>query len=91
MPTDEKIDIYSFGIMAYEAIVGRFPWEAADSLQMMREHMNTPPTDPRELREDVEEDLAKLLLRSLAISPKMRLASMREFAAALKALNRQDY
>jgi serine/threonine protein kinase len=91
MPTDEKIDIYSFGIMAYETIVGRYPWEAADTMQMMREHMNTPPKDPRELREDVEEDLAKLLLRTMAVSPKMRLASMREFAAALKGLNRQDY
>jgi hypothetical protein len=58
---------------------------------MMVQHMNTPPRDPRELRDDLDNELAELLLRGIAQSPKKRVASMREFADALHALKRQDY
>ena len=90
-PTDERIDIYSFGVTAYECLVERFPWDAPDSYQMMIQHMNTPPHDPRDFKPDLDEKLAKLLLWGLALSPKKRIPSMKEFAAALRSLERTDY
>src|SRR5207244_13290462 len=89
--TDERIDIFSFAVSAYECITGRFPWEAADTMQMMIHHMNTRPRDPREVKPDLDDELAALLLRGIAQSPKKRIPSMKEFAEALRSLKRQDY
>lgn len=89
--TDERIDIFSFGVTAYECVVGRLPWDAADTMQMMIMHMNSPPRDPREFMPELEPDLADLLLTSLARLPKKRTRSMRDFAERLRGLNRKDY
>jgi serine/threonine protein kinase len=90
-PIDEGIDIFSFGVSCYEVLVGRFPWEAGESTERMKQHMNIPPADPRKLNPDVDDDLAKLLLRGIAQDPKKRIQSMKEFSEALRSLKRQDY
>jgi serine/threonine protein kinase len=90
-PTDERIDVFSFGVTAYECLVGRMPWDAGDTLQRMIQHMNSPPRDPREVRSDLDEELAKLLLHGIAQSPKKRIGSMKDFLDALRSLKRQDY
>jgi len=89
--TDHRVDIFSFGVSAYECLTGRLPWDAPDSTQMMVMHMNTPPRDPREVRPDLDAELAQLLLRALAPSPKKRIASMKQIAEALRSLERRDY
>jgi serine/threonine protein kinase len=89
--TDERIDIFAFGVTAYECMTGRLPWDAPDTTQMMVMHMNTPPKDPREVRPDIDETFGKLLLRMLAQNPKKRIGSMKEVAESLRALPRQDY
>ena len=89
--TDQRIDVFSFGVTAYECLVERLPWDATDSIQRMVQHMNTPPHDPRKLKPDIDDELAKLLLRGIAQSPKQRIPSMNEFAEALGELKRQDY
>lgn len=91
MPINERIDIFSFGVSCYEVLVGRFPWEAAESTERMKQHMNVPPTDPKKHNPDIGDDLAKLLLRGVAQDPKKRIPSMKEFAEALRSLKRQDY
>jgi serine/threonine protein kinase len=90
-PIDEGIDIFSFGVSCYEVLVGRFPWEAAESTDRMKQHMNIPPADPKKLNPDIDDDLAKLLLRGVAQDPKKRIQSMKDFADALRSLKRQDY
>jgi serine/threonine protein kinase len=89
--TDERIDIFAFGVSAYECITGKLPWDAPDTTQMMVMHMNNPPKDPREIRPDIDDDLVKLLLRMLAQNPKKRIGSMKEVAEALRGLKRQNY
>jgi serine/threonine protein kinase len=89
--TDERIDVFSFGVSAYECITGKYPWEAPDTTQMMVMHMNNPPKDPRVIRPDVDEELAKLLMRLIAQNPKKRIGSMKEAADGLRSLKKQDY
>jgi serine/threonine protein kinase len=91
MPINERIDIFSFGVSCYEVLVGRFPWEASESTERMKQHMNVPPADPRKLNPDIDDELAKLLLRGVAQDPKKRIPSMKDFAEALRSLKRQDY
>jgi serine/threonine protein kinase len=89
--TDERIDVFAFGVSAYECLTGKFPWEAPDSTQMMVMHMNTPPKDPRHLQPDLDDDTARFLLRAIAQNPKKRFGTMREVVDALRSLSRQDY
>ena len=90
-PTDEKVDVFAFGVTAYECIVGTFPWDAADTIQRLRQHMNAPPRDPKLLRRDIDNELADLLLRSIARQPADRVPSMAAFVQALRSLERKDY
>jgi len=90
-PTDERIDVFSFGVTCYEVLVGRFPWEAAESTERMKQHINVPPTDPQKLNPEIDDETAKLLLRGIAQDPKKRIPSIKDFADALRALKKQDY
>jgi serine/threonine protein kinase len=90
-PTDERIDIFSFAVTAYECVVGRLPWDAADTMQMMIMHMNSPPRDPREFMPEIDNELAELLIHGLAQHPKKRVPSMKQFVERLRGLKRQDY
>jgi serine/threonine protein kinase len=89
--TDERIDIFAFGVSAYECLTGKFPWDAPDTTQMMVQHMNMPPRDPREIQPNMDAELAKLLMHTIAPSPKKRMGSMKELTEALRALKRQNY
>ncbi len=90
-PTDERIDVFSFAVTAYETVTGRLPWIADDSPEVARLIINTPPPDPRQIRPDIDEQLALLLLDGLAKEPQKRVPSMNEFAERLRELKRKDY
>jgi eukaryotic-like serine/threonine-protein kinase len=90
-PTNERVDVFSFGVSAYECITGKFPWEAPDTTQMMVMHMNTPPKDPRKIRPDIDDDLAKVLMQTIAQNPKKRFSNMREVTESFRSLKRQNY
>lgn len=85
-PTDERIDVFSFGVSMYETLTGGLPWESAESMQAMLQHLNSPPRDPRELKEDLDEELVRVLTKALERDPKDRYHSMREVVAELRRL-----
>lgn len=90
-PTDQRIDVYSFGVTAYEVICGRLPYEATQSLQAVLQHVNQPPIHPLEVRADLDETTVKMLLKGLERDPRARWRSMSEFIDALENLPRKDY
>jgi serine/threonine protein kinase len=55
-------DLYALGVFAYELLVGRTPFESEDVELTLRGHVLERPRDPRELRSDVPERLALLVL-----------------------------
>jgi len=89
--TDERIDIFSFGVTAYETITGRLPWEAEETTDVARLILNTPPPDPREIRPDLDDDVVQLLNDALEKDLRRRIRSMKEFAERLRELKRKDY
>ena len=90
-PIDERIDVFSFGVTCYEVLVGQFPWAAAESSDRMKQHMNAPPAAPKKLNANIDDELAKLLLRGIVNDPKKRIPSMKDYLEALRSLKRQDY
>ncbi len=78
-------DLYSIGIMLYELLTGRVPFDADSPVAIALKHMQEPPVPPRQLRGDVSPALEAVVLRSLAKDPDQRYQNADEFLAALEA------
>lgn len=91
-PIDHRVDLFALGVTAWEVFLGQLPWERSPSSEeTFRRRLNTPPRNPRDLKPDIEDDLAELLLRSVAKEPTERYSSATAFKDALARLERQDY
>ena len=81
-PVDGRSDLYSLGVVGYEALVGTPPFIAADSLSLLMEHINAPVPKPP-LRTDDERAIYSVISRLLEKKPADRLQSAEEVVAAL--------
>lgn len=84
--TDQRIDVFSFGVSTYEVLAGGLPWEFSESMQEMLAHVNQAGRDPRELNPHLDEETARVILKGIERNPADRYQTMREFAEALRSL-----
>jgi serine/threonine protein kinase len=80
----EQSDVYAFGILAYEVLSGRGPYDAKSEAQMIAAHLQREPVKLRDLRGDVDGPVAALIERCLAKEPNRRPRAQ-EIAVALSA------
>ncbi len=85
-------DQYSLGIVAYEMVTGRVPFEADSLMGLMWQHFHDPPRPIHELRPDCPPDLAAAITRMLAKTPAERWPSIADAVDAIgaPALKRDD-
>ena len=76
-------DIYALGVILYELLSGRKPFEATYSGDLLVQIMTEAPRPPSVHRPEVDPALDAICIRALAKKPPNRFASCREFAAAL--------
>ncbi|MHB2015723.1 MAG: protein kinase domain-containing protein [Candidatus Xenobia bacterium] len=79
-------DLYSVGVMLFEAVSGRLPLEADVSIEMIYKIMFMPPTPLQDLVPTTPPALCELVNRLLAKKPQERPVSADEVAAALRSL-----
>lgn len=85
-PTDQRIDVFSFGVSVYEVLTGTLPWEFGESMQEMLAHVNMAGRDPCEVNPNLDAETAGVILKGIARDPSERYQTMTEFADALRGL-----
>jgi serine/threonine-protein kinase len=86
LPVDGRADMYACGVVLYELVTGRLPFDGSTAQEYARQHLHSAPPPPGELVPDLDTRLEEVILRALAKDPKDRYASMREMRIALKAV-----
>lgn len=77
-------DLYSIGVMMYEAACGRRPFEGMAIRDLMKAHSESAPTAPREVRPNLTPGFESVILRTLSKTPDRRFADARELMQALE-------
>jgi serine/threonine protein kinase len=81
--TDRMTDLYACGVMLYEMVTGRLPFEAESAIQIVLQQVHNRPRSPRKLRPDLDVELEAIILRAMAKDPRERFPSARAMRAAL--------
>jgi len=80
-------DVYSLGIILYELITGRVPFNSDDPLELVRLHRDVPPIPPSHFRPDIPVPLEKLILKVLSKKPADRYHNADQLGRILQVLH----
>ena len=82
---DEGTDIYSFGVMLYEMVVGQVPFSGDTPFSVIHDHIYTPLPMPRAINPNIPESVERVLLKALAKDRLDRYDSVNYLIKAFKA------
>jgi serine/threonine protein kinase len=87
LSVDGRSDLYSLGIIFYEMLVGRVPFDDPSVPSLLVKHVAEAPRPPSELRPDVPSAIESIVLRLLEKDPARRFQSAEDLSAALATLD----
>ncbi len=86
-PGDKRSDLYSLGIMLFQMVTGKLPFNADTPLAVAMKHVSEPVPLPIRFNPDVPQMLQTIILKALAKEPNDRFQSAREMVAALRRVD----
>lgn len=89
-PVDHRIDIYSLGVMIYEMLTGKMPFNGITPYHLMYAHLHEQPTPPSNIIPSLTADIDAVVLRALAKEPQARYTSAVELAQDLSEAVRKQ-
>jgi serine/threonine protein kinase len=81
---DARSDIYSLGIVLYEMLTRRTPFDADTPLAILLKHLNEPLPLPHKVNPDIPQPLERVVLKALAKEPDDRFQIAEEMSQALR-------
>jgi serine/threonine-protein kinase len=82
---DARSDLYTIGVVLYEMLTGRLPFDGADAVAVAHKHVTEPPPRPSQVRPGISPALEAVVLKAMAKAPADRFQTAAEFARALDA------
>lgn len=82
--TDAKSDLYSLGIVMYEMVTGRVPFDADTPVSVALKHMQEEPVEPIVLNSEIPVSLNKIILKAMQKEPSMRYQNATEMIRDLE-------
>jgi len=83
---DCRTDIYSFGIVLYEMVTGRVPYDAESPVSVALKHIQEPVVPPNQIRATVPENLNKLILKAIEKEPIKRYQTAKDMFLDLQRI-----
>lgn len=86
--TDEKSDLYSVGVLLYEMLTGKLPFEADSAVSVAIMQLQSEPVWPRQIKEDIPLGLEQIVMHAMEKDPEKRYATAADMLGDIEAFRK---